>query len=686
MSNDKFNTDHLYFANFPVEHKVQLYDIVTLYHEKQFDELDAVVVCCDKNGNVTATFGQSDWNCFAFSRKKEGNNLNFSELDGHPELQRELKLFTYGWLFNLSPKQRKAVRFSTVRSRLSKTMIVYRFLVQEGAHTLSALSSPNVRQRFEKYLIEREFRSSTLEQAFSAIHKVIDCTSWHKIALGLARIEINKEVRRFNDIGRQQTLVIPERLCRAIYGKAMALIEEALPHAALIAETERNLQDNYIQGKQVAEDKMKANGVFTFINSDGSINNHKLSNAIHFNQPKKLSELIKPLARKQPNTPLNNGTDFQRYLGQLITASYIVCGGFSGMRDSELDKLTPNSYYQDSLNGRVYHLLQSHTFKLGEKRETWVTAAVSKTAIDLMSILTKRWRDEAQYPDEKYTSSLWVNQTYRSHAPKLITDWNDRLKRFCKQFDFVITKDDYQECLESNPRSQVKVEKQVVVGQPWPMSTHQFRRTLAFYCVKNRLSSMVALKQQFKHLYLAMTEWYTNGGQLASLRGLKADPQIQQTLDEINAETTANKIFKQWHSDETLSGSHGKTIMKMRGDVPTIYSSWDVIYKAVKDGKLTLHGSMHSYCKSGYDCDMDGVVTPQFCVDCGSGSSIIDEQQAKWWQKRHRSLSAYMATGDDITVTDRSHYITQIRAAENVMRDFKMEFTPFEAELNITEV
>ncbi|MBF4254550.1 hypothetical protein EA007_27425, partial [Vibrio anguillarum] len=142
-----------------------------------------------------------------------------------------------------------------------------------------ALSSPNVRQRCEEYLIEREFRSSTLEHVFSAIHKVIDYTSWHKIALGLARIEINKEVRRFNDIGRQQTLVIPERLCRAIYGKAMALIEEALPHAALIAETEHNLQDNYMQGKQVTEDKMKANGVFTFINSDGSINNHKLANA-----------------------------------------------------------------------------------------------------------------------------------------------------------------------------------------------------------------------------------------------------------------------------------------------------------------------------------------------------------------------------------------------------------------------
>ncbi|HGF7416922.1 TPA: hypothetical protein AB5B05_003155, partial [Vibrio cholerae] len=78
MSNDKFNTDHLYLADFPVEHKVQPADIVTLYHEQRFDEMDAVVVCRDKDGNITATFGQSNWNCFAFSRKKDKNNLNFS--------------------------------------------------------------------------------------------------------------------------------------------------------------------------------------------------------------------------------------------------------------------------------------------------------------------------------------------------------------------------------------------------------------------------------------------------------------------------------------------------------------------------------------------------------------------------------------------------------------------------------
>ncbi|MFV8449953.1 hypothetical protein ACNO65_07690 [Vibrio campbellii] len=679
-------TSHLYTADFPEEHKVQCVDIITLYHEGRFEELDAVVICKDRDGNVTATFGQSNWDCLPFSRKKERNNLSLSMFDAAPELQRELKIFTVGWLFNASPKGKKALSFSGVYSQLANIKKIYSFLMEQNQTSLAALSSAPLRLKLDSFLQEQGYASKTLVSTFVAINGAIGDAGWHNIPLDIKPIKSNKEAQRLSGKEEQQTLVIPERLCHAIYGKAIALIEEALPHAQLLAATESALQDNYIAGKRILDSNVQQGRSYTFMNCDGSINNRKYTTAISDNQPRESHTFIAPLAEKLPDVPLKNASEYRRYLGQLITASYIVCGGFSGMRDSELDKLTPNSYYKDTLSGRVHHMLQSHTFKLGEKRETWVTAASSKTAIDLMTALTKRWRSEATYPDEKYADSLWLNQGARSVPSRLITKWNDRLQRFCKQFDFVVTEEDYQECLTSNPRSLDKVKRTVIIGKPWPMATHQFRRTLAFYCVKNRLGTLIALKQQFKHLYLSMTEWYTNGGKLASLRDLKVDTKIQQALEEINAETTANKIFKQWHSDEKLSGSHGQAIMKMRGDVPTIYSSWDVIYRAVKKGKLTLHGTSHSYCKSGYDCDMDGVVTPQFCVDCSSGSSIIDEQQAKWWQKRHRSLSAYMATGDDITVTDRSHYITQIRAAENVMRDFKMEFTPFEAELNITEV
>ena len=681
------DTPNLYLLDFPKQHKVQYIDVVTLYHEGRFEELDAVIICKDKHGNVTASFGQNEWDCLPFSRKKLSNSLYTTEFESNPVLQRELKLLTYGWLFNKSPKIIRANKFSGIFARLKDIKIAYRFLTENNHTSLQALSRPDVWERFKEYLIEKEYTQGTIEKTFVAINRAINDASWHRLVLGFKKpIESSLESRMLNDMEKQQTLVIPERLCDAIYGKAIELVERSHLFRTLITETEKALQENYIEGKRILDAKVKSGSKFAFIKGDGGIDYRKYTLAISDNLPQNPNDIIAPLAEKLPDIPLKDARDFQRYLGQLITSSYIVCGGFSGMRDSEMDKLTPDSYYKDTFEGRDYHMLQSHTFKLGEKRETWVTAASSKIAIELMSALTKHWRQQIIYPDAKYSNSVWVSQSARIRAPTLITCWNGRLKRFCRHFDFIVTEEDYQECLESNPRSLERIKKSVKVGQPWPMATHQFRRTLAFYCIKNRLGTLVALKQQFKHLYLAMTEWYTNGGKLASLRDFRVDSAVQGALDEINAESTTNKIFKQWHSDETLSGTHGKAIMKMRGDVPTIYSSWDVIYKAVKDGKLTLHGSMHSYCKSGYDCDMDGVVAPQFCVDCSSGSSIIDERQAKWWQKKHRSLVAYIESGEEISVSEHSHYITQVRAAEKVMADFDMPFTPFEPDLKVANL
>ena len=74
---------HLYLDSFPEQHKVEEADVVTLYHEERFDELDKVVICKDESGKVTAYFGDSAWYCFAFSRNKREhkNTLNFNQFN-----------------------------------------------------------------------------------------------------------------------------------------------------------------------------------------------------------------------------------------------------------------------------------------------------------------------------------------------------------------------------------------------------------------------------------------------------------------------------------------------------------------------------------------------------------------------------------------------------------------------------
>ncbi|MBF4308235.1 hypothetical protein EAY09_27990, partial [Vibrio anguillarum] len=126
---------------------------------------------------------------------------------------------------------------------------VYSFLKEQNQTSLAALSSAPLRLKLDNFLQEQGYAQGTLEQTFVAINGAIGDAGWHNIPLDIKPIKSNKEAQRLSDKDGQQTLVIPERLCHAIYGKAIALIEEALPHAQLLADTESALQDNYIAGK-----------------------------------------------------------------------------------------------------------------------------------------------------------------------------------------------------------------------------------------------------------------------------------------------------------------------------------------------------------------------------------------------------------------------------------------------------
>lgn len=49
------------------------------------------------------------------------------------------------------------------------------------------------------------------------------------------------------------------------------------------------------------------------------------------------------------------------------------------------------------------------------------------------------------------------------------------------------------------------------VGAQWPLSSHQYRRSLAFYAINAGFVSLPSLSSQFKHLTQMMTRYYSNG-------------------------------------------------------------------------------------------------------------------------------------------------------------------------------
>ncbi|MDI7263733.1 hypothetical protein QLY38_16305 [Cronobacter sakazakii] len=664
-------------------------NVVELARLENWERLNQTIVSTDTEGNPVVTFGDSVWDIrHYFSQSKvDKHTFSFLEFRDSSELTIELKLIVYGWLFHKSSVRSKPAKPSSLIDRFSKLKKIYRHLQKNNHRSLIKLTSNKVEwNEFEKSLIQGDLSQRYLDGMFVALNHVLSLQEWLKIDFQLAKLQSVTLGRKLSNKVSQQTLSIPERIADEIYGTAIELVENAYCYRKELALAEKLIQQNYLEAKSIVDSKIQT-GVWNWLTDiSGEIADyHRYAQEIYKLMPHSAECII---AKNIKNTTILSQIKkhtFKHYYSILISASYICCGAFSGMRHSELGEITSSSYFMENFDGRSFHMLQSKTFKMGEKSTTWVAAPIAKKAIELASELTKEWRLERANASSKLaTDVIWLSRFHRSKIPSF-ANWTFKLKNFCKQFNINVNPSDFKECVESNPNSSLKIREVVQVGKPWPLAPHQFRRSLAFYTIKHRLGTTISLKQQYKHLYLQMTEWYTEGGTLARLKDLTIDNKLQEILYTTKHEEMTNKIFNFVHSDKPLSGSHGKAIVAMRGNVPHMYSSWDIIYQSVKNGNLSLHGTLHSYCKNGYNCDMDGVINPAFCVDCSSGSSIIDEENAKWWQTKHRELTAYLAVNTSVSISIYSHCITQIRAAELVMRDFGMSFVEYKHQVEVTE-
>ena len=70
---------------------------------------------------------------------------------------------------------------------------------------------------------------------------------------------------------------------------------------------------------------------------------------------------------------------------------------------------------------------------------------------------------------------------------------------------------------------------------------------LFFFTIKNRLGNAIAIKQQFKHLYLQMSEWYCEGGIPSRLDEVEADQELQKMIDTIGNEQITKKYWSWFH-------------------------------------------------------------------------------------------------------------------------------------------
>ena len=186
----------------------------------------------------------------------------------------------------------------------------------------------------------------------------------------------------------------------------------------------------------------------------------------------------------------------------------------------------------------------------------------------------------------------------------------------CTQF--IINESDIEHLEQVNPFRAWESENAFALGSVWRFTTHQFRRSLAFYVAQSSLVSLPTLKRQLKHINREMTLYYCHTKTLPDeyRTGGHISGSIRREKPE--ADTIAY-IYDVLQSKEQLFGAHSKfverNVKKSAQDV-LLKQDRDDLIKQFKNGEIAYKETPLGACTTITPCDKKAFRNITACISC----------------------------------------------------------------------
>jgi hypothetical protein len=200
---------------------------------------------------------------------------------------------------------------------------------------------------------------------------------------------------------------------------------------------------------------------------------------------------------------------------------------YTGMRDQEVMRLSylclsdqvVRTAVVDDIDvtrdkAQLVDLVSTTTKFSGYKKESvWLAPGEVVRAIDIAKAICRGLAKLYNIPlDDR--CPLFLNPSIlsftRSKAEVGVTSFSARSTQGSVLRTLLIQSEDLQELTQSDPTRDFHNDPGFAIGQPWPLTTHQFRRSLAFYGSSSGFLSLPTLRTQFKHMTIQMARYYAN--------------------------------------------------------------------------------------------------------------------------------------------------------------------------------
>jgi hypothetical protein len=181
----------------------------------------------------------------------------------------------------------------------------------------------------------------------------------------------------------------------------------------------------------------------------------------------------------------------------------------------------------------------------------------------------------------------------------------------------IITESDIRELETIDPYRNWRDDKKFKIGQPWRITSHQFRRSIAVYAGQSGLITLPSLKRLLRHITKAMSTYYMKGCSAKNYLFSDINPQLTLELKRAKEEADAALFIRDvLKSAEQMYGIAGRRAMEMRKESPWLTGTVEETKKQVKLGLSAYQETPAGGCTSLTPCDKRAHAKMETCIAC----------------------------------------------------------------------
>lgn len=612
----------------PLDHSFKAPDVI----DNRRREVDPkFVLCRNSDGKPTAVFGEMQWDFnpyrttqkyvpvidFKTCPEEHIDSIKIALVDLVYRVQGgRTGRATVGTLLNYYYEIRRAARFST---ELSKSKFIGKVDVFE------VFSNPSF---MRKYVVS-ELTSPHQITHFTTTYSALIRVNKKYRRVGLDAQDYVATLRKLRELPRQH-LVIPPRIYNSLLDEIEELLERLHPRRFEIEEFIKEFKDPYF-GRAPRSQKTKADGKIDWIRPDcvEAINKYELQEVFHGElSVKQFANVESAIAKIQ-------------YVMKMAIHIY------TGMRDDEARAIEngaienkPFKPISDMGHEDLVSVVSTTTKYHGYRaRGAWLAPEQVVLAIEILESIGRALAVLWEVDPMDCKLLLSPNVIKNGPIKELVRGTSSQSQVKYIFHSTSIQADDINFLNEIEPHRDVH-EDGVVVGAPWPLVSHQGRRSLAFYGASSGLISELTIKKQFKQVSLKMARYYGAGHERISLilghydkeSGKYVMPKdhvfddYRMAVPKAKAEALIRLVTS---NNERLFGSAGSFIQKQRelykGSTVKIAELRERTERQAENGEISYRRTILGGCLKLGRCEAFALGNFTECLGCAD--SIIEPER-----------------------------------------------------------